>query len=87
MKVTLNEIEQAFDLIINEKKSREDIALWAIKFQSAEDNGKLEYDPPSEEDKIWDGIQYLTGVDLLDNDRIYFHSVKNFVDFRDENGL
>lgn len=65
MKVSLSEIKQAFDFIIEEKKSREEIADWATKLQFAADERDLEYDPSDQEDKIWDGIGYLTGVDFI----------------------
>lgn len=82
MKASINDIKKAFDLLINEEKSREELASWALKFQLAEDNNDLEYDPPYLEDKIWDGIQYLTGVDLKDLDGSYLHSIDNFIEFR-----
>ncbi|MFY7991748.1 MAG: hypothetical protein ACOVP4_00520 [Bacteriovoracaceae bacterium] len=87
MKISLNEIKQAFDFLIKDKKSREELAFWAQKFQLAEDDGVLEYDPPSEEDKIWDGIEYLMGVDLKDIDGSYLHTIESFVEYKNEKGL
>ena len=84
MKVYLNEVMKAFDDLIEEKKSREEIASWALKIQIAEDAGDLKYDPTTEESKIWEGISYLTGVDLKDIDGSYLHSIENFIDFRKE---
>jgi hypothetical protein len=71
MKISINNVKQAFDFLIEKEKSREELASWAQKFQLAADNGDLEYDPPSVEDKIWDGIEYLMGVDLKDIDGSY----------------
>lgn len=87
MKISLNEIRQAFDSLIKEKKSREELAAWAQKFQLSEDDGDLEYDPPNEEDIIWDGIEYLMGVDLKDVDGSYLHSIKSFVQYKHEKKL
>lgn len=87
MKTPLDEIKQAFDALITEKKSREEITSWAQKRQEAEDNDRLEYDPPSEEDKIWDGIEYLMGVDLKDTDGSYLHTIESFVKYKNEKGL
>lgn len=84
MKISLNEIKEAFVSLIKEDKSREEIATWAQKLQFAEDDGNLEYIPPNEEDKIWDGIEYLTGVDLKDIDGSYLHSVENFIQYKIE---
>lgn len=85
MKVSLNEIKQVFDSLIQEKKTREEISNWAIELQFTHDDRNLIFDPPDEKDKIWDAISYLTGVDLLDIDGTYLHSIDNFIDFRKEN--
>lgn len=84
MKISLNEIKQAFDFLIEEKKSREEIANWAQKLQFADDEEDLEYDPPDQETKIWDGIEYLMGVDLKDVDGSYLHSKDSFIQYKKE---
>ena len=84
MKVTLDEIKQIFDDLIKERKSREETSDWAILRQDAEDNEDLEYDPPKKEEIIWRAISYLTGVDLLDLEGNYLHSIDNFIDFKKE---
>jgi len=75
-------IKYAFDELINEKKTREELSSWALQFIFAEDKNNLEYDPISDEDKIWEGLKYLTGVDLKDVDGSYFHSIENFVQYK-----
>lgn len=87
MKVSLKEIKIVLDSLIQEEKSREEISDWALTRQEAEDMGELEYIPSNEEDRIWKVISYLTGVDLLDIDGSYLHSVENFIDFRNEMNL
>ncbi|MBF8263648.1 MAG: hypothetical protein HW387_1313 [Parachlamydiales bacterium] len=82
MKVSLDEIRQVFSDLIQEKKSREEIASWALSRQDANDDDNLEFEPIFEKKKIWKAIGYLTGVDLLDFDGSYLHSVENFVEFR-----
>lgn len=82
MQVTLTEISQKFNQLVNKSMPREEIAAWAKKRQEAEDDDLLEYDPPSEENIIWRAITYLMGVDLKDTDGSYLHSVENFIDFR-----
>lgn len=49
MKISLIEIRKKFDQLINEDIPHEAIAEWAKKRQEAEDDDRLEYDPPSEE--------------------------------------
>jgi hypothetical protein len=87
MKISLNEIKQAFDSLIDKKKSREEIASWASKRQIVNDSGNLEFEPASEKKKIWRGITYLIGVDLKDVDGSYLHSIDNFTDFRKKTGI
>ena len=82
MQISLIEIRKKFDQLINEEVPREAIADWAKKRQEAEDDDRLEYDPPSDENRIWRAITYLMGVDLKDIDGSYLHSIENFIDFR-----
>lgn len=82
MKVTLKDVNTAFDDLIHERKTHEEITDWAIKLQSIEGSGDLKYEPKSEEDIIWKAITYLSGVDLKDIDGTYLHSIENFIDFK-----
>ena len=84
MKVSLQEVKKIFNFLVMEKASREEVASWALKRQQAEDLDTLEYEPACEEDRIWETISYLTGVDLKDSDGSYLHSIDNFVEFRNE---
>ena len=81
MKVFLNEIKQIFDDLIEEKKSREEIAMWASTRQTANDIDDLEFEPVIEKKKMWRAITYLMGVDLRDLDGSYLHSIENFNEF------
>jgi hypothetical protein len=82
MKVSLKEMIEVFNDLIEEKKSREEVASWALKRQEANDLDALEFEPVSEKRKIWRGITYLMGVDLVEIDGSYLHSIENFIDFR-----
>jgi hypothetical protein len=84
MNVTLNEIRIIFNNLINETISREDAAKWAQIRQQAEDAGKLQYEPPQKEDRIWKGIQYLLGVDLKEDLITYLHTVEDFRSYYDK---
>lgn len=82
MTVTLFEIGNIFDQLIGGHLSREDVANWAQQRQQAEDDGVLEYEPPSQEKELWDAILYLEGVDLKDEPQSYLHTVKDFQEYR-----
>lgn len=87
MKVSLDEIKQAFNSLIEGKKPREELSNWAQKLLFAEDDGNLKYDPPSEEARIWNSIKYLIGVDLKDFDGNYLHSKENFIQYKKDKHL
>lgn len=81
MKVSLDEIKSIFNDLIEEKKSREQVAFWASQRQFENDANKLEFELTYEKKKIWRGITYLMGVDLRDMDGDYLHSTENFIEF------
>jgi hypothetical protein len=87
MKIYLNEIKEKFKQLIDEKTSRELIAKWAKERQIAEDNDQLEYVPSEEKTRLWKAVLYLMGVDLLDMDGSYLHSINNFIELRDTMGF
>jgi hypothetical protein len=87
MRISLPEIQEVFTELIEERKSREEIASWAAQRQVANDSGNLEFEPASEKKKLWRGITYLMGVDLRDIDGSYLHSIENFIDFRKETDI
>ncbi|WP_160060594.1 hypothetical protein [Psychromonas sp. L1A2] len=82
MKVSLLEVINVLDNLISGKLSREDVSDWARKRQVAEDVGKLEYEPASKEQEIWDAILYLEGVDLKDGTNSYLHVVGDFQNYK-----
>ncbi len=83
--VSIYKIETLFEDLINQNRSREEIAGWALEALYAEDRRELIYEPKEEEDKIWKAIIYLTGVDLLVNEEgCYLHSLDDFIDFKNE---
>ena len=82
MNVSLLEVINVFDELIRGELSREGASDWARKRKIAEDAGELEYEPASQEQKIWDSILYLEGVDLKDGPDSYLHIIDDFRDYR-----
>lgn len=87
MKVSLKEIKEIFDQLIEENKSRASIATWGLERHIAYDANDLEFEPIFEKEKILKCILYLMGVDLIDFDGSYLHSIDNFIDFKKENNI
>ncbi len=82
MKITIDEIKNILNDLIEENISREEAANWAVRRQLAFDAYDLEFEPKSEENRIWDSIIYLIGVDLLNYEGGNLHSIEDFIDFK-----
>ena len=82
MKISASEITEQFDLLVSARRSREQIEAWAEERQCAEDEQRLEYDPPTDEARIWEAITYLCGVGLEVAPGEYLHSVRDFEEYR-----
>lgn len=84
MKIRLVEVLGIFDDLISGNISREYASNWAEQRQGVEDSGNLEYEPATKEQKIWDAILYLEGVDLKDAPDSYLHTNEDFRDYRNK---
>ncbi|MDN3505824.1 MAG: hypothetical protein P0S96_01175 [Simkaniaceae bacterium] len=80
MRVSLADVIKKFDQLIGKEVEREAISEWAKAKMIAEDTLELDYDPPYEKQRIWDGITYLLGVDLVqDMEGTYLHEIDDFI--------
>lgn len=86
MKITLADIQSKFDALCGGATSRETIASFAASSMRADDAGELEMEAGFEE-KIWNAIIYLSGVDLENSPSEYLHSLDDFVQARIELGV
>lgn len=82
MKISLDEIKEAFECLIKEKKSREEVTDWAVTLQLAHDNKILEFVPPQDKYKIWDAITFLISVDLKTSPHTYLYSIDDFLIYK-----
>lgn len=64
MKISLLNVQQVFNDLLNHKISREDAEEWARKRMNALDNQDLTFDPPIKEELLWKALVYLSGVGL-----------------------
>ncbi|HEC0021453.1 TPA: hypothetical protein R1P81_003226, partial [Acinetobacter baumannii] len=53
MKISLLDVQQVFNDLLNHKISREDAEEWARKRMNALDNQDLIFDPPIKEELLW----------------------------------
>jgi len=80
--VSKKEVLRQIDSLINGAQPRREIAEWAQEIQTLHDNDLLEFLPNSDKDDIWQGIMYLTGVDMPTTDRLFLLEVDDFRHFR-----
>lgn len=64
MKISLLNVQQVFNDLLNHKISREDVEEWVRKRMNALDNQDLTFDPPIKEELLWKALVYLSGVGL-----------------------
>ncbi|MDC4679746.1 hypothetical protein OHW47_13340 [Acinetobacter baumannii] len=64
MKISLLDVQEVFNDLLNHEISRDDAEEWARKRMKALDNQDLLFDPPSEEELLWKAVIYLSGVGL-----------------------
>lgn len=64
MKISLLDVQQVFNDLLNHKISREDAEEWARKRMNALDNQDLTFDPPIKEQLLWKAVIYLSGIGL-----------------------
>lgn len=81
--VTLEDLKDKFDGLINEKISREEIYNWALEKEEAYDNDLLVFYPDKYKPIIWDGVDYLlTVVDSINLDGSYLYGNEDFIDYQ-----
>ena len=87
MKVTAAELSEQFDALMSRRRPREEVEFWAAERMRANDERRLQFDPPEDEKRLWDAILYLLGVGLkVDEDR-YLHGSEDFEAYRRDAAL
>lgn len=57
----------------------------ALELIKKEDDGTLVYEPALDEDKIWNALLFLSGIDLKDTPYTYLHSLEDITSYLDNN--
>jgi hypothetical protein len=79
--LSLVEIRNAFDELLSETKTREELSHWASSLMKLQDDDLLVYEPVTDEDRIWNALVYLSGVDLKTDKATYTHAPEDFAAF------
>lgn len=64
MKISLLDVQQVFNDLLNHKISRDDAEEWARVRMNALDSNELIFDPTTQEELLWKAVIYLSGVGL-----------------------
>lgn len=80
MLLNLNILRNFFLDVIEERKTFEEASSWAYERMQESEFGTLELDPAEDRSKIFSGLTYLLGVDLLESPGVYFYSIQNIKD-------
>lgn len=87
IKLKLIDVKQVFSDVIQKRVSFEEASLWAFKMMNMDESGQLEIDRNDNKSKIFEGLSYLSGVDLQTDPDTYLHSMydveKEFKDLFD----
>ena len=81
MRVSSADIVKAFQDLLAELRTREDIASWASLVRASDDAERLIYSPPAAQAAIWEALEFLMGVDLKDAPDSYLHNREDFEEY------
>lgn len=79
--LSLVKIRYVFNELLSGTKSREEIVEWAAFLMKLQDDNLLEYAPVTDEERIWNALVYLSGVDLKTDQSTYLHTPEDFAAF------
>ena len=83
--ITIDDIQKAFDDLISRKKSRDEISSWAEDIQRVHDNNMLQFLPSDKKEIIWEGLDFLSGIDALgDTLDSYLYKSEDFLYYKNK---
>jgi hypothetical protein len=74
MEVGLQAVLRVFEDVLNGRMLREQADRWAHAVVQEEETGVVTYSPPRERARIWAGVMYLYGIDMMTAPNAYLHS-------------
>ena len=74
MEVDLEMVRNVFRDVLNGRMTRDAADRWAYGVKQQFEVGSLTYSPANAEDRIWEGVMYLSGIDIMESPGVYLHS-------------
>jgi hypothetical protein len=74
MEIGLQAVRRVFEDVLSGRMLREQADRWAYAVVQEEENGVVTYSPPRERERIWAGVMYLYGIDIMTAPDAYLHT-------------
>lgn len=74
MDVSRDDVKKVFLDLLSGRTTRDGADRWAYAVMQAAEANDLSFVPPSDQDRIWEGVMYLYGIDLQDEPGQYLYS-------------
>lgn len=74
MNLDLDKVRKVFLDVLEGRMTRETADRWAYSVIKESESGLLTFEPPEEKTRIWNGVMYLYGVDLMEEPGEYLHA-------------
>ena len=73
-KLDLETVRRVFRDVLDRRMTREAADRWAYGLVQQSEAGTLTYSPITAKDRIWEGVMYLYGIDILEAPGKYLHT-------------
>src|SRR5262249_33728583 len=74
MEVSLQSVRRVFEDVLSGRILREQADRWAYAVVQEEETGVVTYSPARERERIWAGVMYLYGIDIMTAPGAYLHT-------------
>jgi hypothetical protein len=74
MEIDLETVRRVFCDVLDGRMTRETADRWAYSLVQQSDAGSLTYSPATAKTRIWEGIMYLYGIDIMEAPGEYLHT-------------
>ena len=74
MEISLKEVKKVFLDVLEDRMTREEADRWAYAVVCASESGSLMFSPQADTERIWEGIMYLYGIDIMEHPHEYLHT-------------
>jgi len=74
VEISLDVVKKVFLDILDGRVTREMADRWAYSVIQESELGTLIFVPPEEMGRIWDGVMYLYGIDIIEATGEYLHT-------------